>query len=214
MPITQSVDDVEDYLRPYDLALKTDLAASRDSISAARSAASVCMQAGAVLKASKFSDEAMRIVSKVHTHTSEREDEYNQAAEFRNLASDAVAIALQAGKKPHEALSLLEWGNAAIFCSTIDCWSDVSDLYATHPGIAEDFEKTRREIDAPVSSSNKQDLSYDLFRDRYGPVTKGRRVAVEHLEELLSTKFTDPGLAGRQSIYCPHGDCYPRSGYL
>ena len=69
VPITQSVDDIEDCLRAYDLALKIDLAASRDRISAAQSAASVCMQAGAVLKASKFSDEARRIVSKVHTRT-------------------------------------------------------------------------------------------------------------------------------------------------
>ena len=118
----------------YDLTLKGDLAAPRDRVSAARSAASVCMQAAARLKASEFSDEAMRVVPKVHTCTSEREDEYNQAADFRNLASDAVAIALQAGKKPYEALSLLKLENAMIICSTIDCWSDVSDFYVTHPG--------------------------------------------------------------------------------
>lgn len=171
----------------YDLALKADLVAPRDRIFATRSAASVCMQAGAVLKASEFLDEAMRIIPNVHTRTPEREDEYDRAANFRNLASDAVALALQAEKKPYEALSLLELGNAVIICSTIDCWSDVSDLYVTPPGIAEDFEKTRREIDAPVRSYNKQDLSYDLLRDRYGPVTKERQAAVEHLEELLST---------------------------
>ncbi|KAL2058261.1 hypothetical protein ABVK25_001879 [Lepraria finkii] len=155
VPVTQSDDDIEGCLRAYDLALKADLVAPRDRIFATRSAASVCMQAGTVLKASEFLDEAMRIVPNVHTRTSEREDEYDRAAKFRNLASDAVALALQAGKRPYEALSLLELGNAVIICSTIDCWSDVSDLYVTPPGIAEDFEKTRREIDAPVSSSNK-----------------------------------------------------------
>ncbi|KAL2041496.1 hypothetical protein N7G274_005878 [Stereocaulon virgatum] len=185
--LTQSDDDIEDCVRAYDSALKADLAAPRDRISAARSAASVCMQAGAVLKASDFLDQAMSIVPKVHTRTPERDDEYDQAADYRNLASDAAAIALAAGKKPFAALSLLESGNAVIIGSTIDYRSDVSDLYATHPAIAEDFEKTRREIDSPETSTNGPDLFHDLLRDRYGPAARGRRAAVEHLEELLLT---------------------------
>jgi tetratricopeptide (TPR) repeat protein len=193
VPLTQSDDDIDDCVRAYDLALKADLAAPRDRISAARSAASVCMQAGGVLKASDFLDQAMSIVPKVHTRTPERDDEYDQAADYRNLASDAAAIALAAGKKPYAALSLLESGNAVIIGSTIDYRSDVSDLYASHPAIAEDFEKTRRAIDSPEISSNSRDLSNDLLRDRYGPVATGRRAAVEHLEELLLTIRDLPG---------------------
>ena len=187
VPLKQSDEDIKACLRAYDFALKADLAAPRDRISAARSAASVCMQAGAVLKASDFLDQAMSIVPKVHTRTPERDDEYDQAADYRNLASDAAAIALAAGKIPYAALSLLESGNAVIIGSTIDYRSDVSDLYATHPAIAEDFEKTRRAIDSFEISSNSRDFSDDLLCDRYGPVAKGRRADVEHLEELLLT---------------------------
>ena len=193
VPISQSDDDIEGCLWSYDLALKANLAAPRDRISAARSAASVCMQAGALVKASDFLDEAMKIVPKIHTRTSQREDEYDQAADFRNLASDAAAVALQTGKPAYEALSLLESGNAVIIGSTIDCRSDVSDLYATHPEIAEDFDRTRREIDSALSSFNKQDLSYEILRDKYGPVAKGRRAAAEHLEELLTAIRSLPG---------------------
>ena len=190
---SQSDDDIEDCLRSYDRALKTDLAAPRDRIAAARSAASVCMQAGAITKASEILNEAMRILPQIHTRASERGDEYDQAADFRNLASDAAAVALRAGKTAYEALSLLESGNAVIIGTTIDYRSDVSDLHATHPEIAEDFDRTRREIDSPANGPNRNDPSRDVLTDRYGPIAKKRRMAAGHLEELLSTIRRLPG---------------------
>ena len=193
VPFSKSDDDIEDCLWSYDRALKADLAAPRDRISAARSAASVCMQAGAISQASEFLNEAMRILPKIHTRASERGDEYDQAADFRNLASDAAAIALRAGKTAYEALSLLESGNAVIIGTTIDYRSDVSDLHATHPEIAEDFDRTRREIDSPANGPNKNDPSRDVLTDRYGQIAKKRRMAAGHLEELLSTIRKLPG---------------------
>ena len=193
VPFSQSDDDIEDCLRSYDRALKADLAAPRDRIAAARSAASVCMQAGAIPKAGEFLKEAMRILPEIHTRASERGDEYDQAADFRNLASDAAAIALRAGKTAYEALSLLESGNAVIIGTTIDYRSDVSDLHATHPEIAEDFDRTRREIDSPANGPNRDDPSRDVLTDRYGPIAKKRRMAAGHLEELLSTIRKLPG---------------------
>ncbi len=193
VPFSQSDDDIEDCLWSYDHALKADLAAPRDRISAARSAASVCMQAGAISKASEFLNEAMRILPKIHMRASERGDEYDQAADFRNLASDAAAIALRAGKTAYEALSLLESGNAVIIGTTIDYRSDVSDLHATHPEIAEDFDRTRREIDSPANGPSGRDPSRDVLTDRYGPTAKKRRKAAGHLEELLSAIRKLPG---------------------
>lgn len=193
VPFSQSDDDIEDYLWSYDRALKADLAAPRDRISAARSAASVCMQAGAISKASEFLNEAMRILPKIHIRASERGDEYDQADDFRNLASDAAAVALRAGKPAYEALSLLESGNAVIIGTTIDYRSDVSDLHATHPEIAEDFDRTRREIDSPANGPNGRDSSLDVLTDRYGIMAKKRRKAAEHLEKLLSVIRKLPG---------------------
>ena len=191
--ISQSDDDIETCLWAYDTALKADMSAPRDRISAARSAASVCMQAGAAAKATEFLAEAMSILPRIHTRSSERQDEYDQAADFHNLASDAAAIALQAGKTAYEALGLLESGNAVIIGSAIDCRSDLSDLYSTHPEIAEEFDETRHEIDASISSSTKQELSHIFIRDRYGPVAKKRRAAAEHLEALLLRIRALPG---------------------
>ena len=193
VPFSHSDDDIEDCLWSYDRALKADLAAPRDRILAARSAASVCMQAGAISKASEFLIEAMRILPKIHTRASERGDEYDQAADFRNLASDAAAVALRAGKTAYEALCLLESGNAVIIGTTIDYRSDVSDLHATHPEVAEDFERTRREIDFPANNPNRNDPSRHVLTDRYGPIAKKRRMAAGHLEKLLSTIRNLPG---------------------
>ncbi|KAK4208937.1 CHAT domain-containing protein [Rhypophila decipiens] len=73
--------------------------------------------------------------------------------QFGNFASDAAAIALNAGQSPFQALQLLELGRGILAGSLSELYTDVSELSQRHPDIAARYTRLRNEVDNRARSA-------------------------------------------------------------
>jgi hypothetical protein len=75
-----------------------------------------------------------------------RIDQEHHLGSFAGLASDAAACALDAGD-PELALRLLEQGRGVLLAQAVDARSDLTELRACRPDLAEEFERLRDALD-------------------------------------------------------------------
>ncbi|KAK2729491.1 TPR domain-containing protein [Colletotrichum kahawae] len=104
------------------------------------------------------------------------------------LASDSAAIAIEAGKSPTEALTLLETGRGIIAGSLQKIRADTSELHRSHPKLAQAFDQLRNLMDssdASHSDPNKSSIEADT-----------RHLATARMENLLTKIQQQPGFEG------------------
>ncbi|KAH9227461.1 hypothetical protein K456DRAFT_1848463 [Colletotrichum gloeosporioides 23] len=104
------------------------------------------------------------------------------------LASDAAAIAIQAGESPAEALKLLENGRGIIAGSLQKIRADISELHRSHPKLAQTFDQLRNHMDSSNTShgdSAKSSVEADT-----------RHLATARMENLLSKIQQQTGFEG------------------
>ncbi|EQB56360.1 hypothetical protein CGLO_03629 [Colletotrichum gloeosporioides Cg-14] len=104
------------------------------------------------------------------------------------LASDAAAIALEAGESPVEALKLLETGRGIIAGSLQKIRADTSELHRSHPKLAQAFNQLRNLMDSSHTSHSDSDKS-SIEAD-------ARHLATARMENLLSKIQQQPGFEG------------------
>ncbi|KAL3301206.1 TPR domain-containing protein [Colletotrichum asianum] len=104
------------------------------------------------------------------------------------LASDAAAIAIEAGKSPAEALKLLENGRGIIAGSLQKIRADTSELHRSHPKLAQTFDQLRNLMDSSNASHGDSDKS-SIEADT-------RHLATARMENLLSNIQQQPGFEG------------------
>lgn len=109
----------------------------------------------------------------------ETSDKQRLLRDFSELASDAAAVALNAGKKPFDAIQLLELGRGVIAGSLIEMRADISELQQKHPHLAEEHISLRGQLD-----TRKTSIRGEIDR---------RIVAGEMLEKNIQEIRTLPG---------------------
>lgn len=115
-----------------------------------------------------------------------RDDQEFQLAELAGLGSEAAACCLQAGQL-QRAVELFEHGRGVLFSQALDTHTDLSQLTARHPELAERFVCLRDELDRPLN-----DLASDWVAGfRADPATAAQaridryRVQVAEFDQLL-----------------------------
>jgi hypothetical protein len=91
-----------------------------------------------------------------------RRDQQHNISQFANITSRAVSICLEDAEGPYESLQLLELGRGILANLQLEVRSDVSVLAASHPDLAQQFQKLRDRIDPPsgtLDSSTTADSS-------------------------------------------------------
>jgi hypothetical protein len=90
-----------------------------------------------------------------------RADQQYSLSQFASLASDAAALALQAGgpDAAARALGLLELGRAVLQGQALDLRSDLTELHVAQPALAGKFLKLRDQLDQPEALSPEAPLS-------------------------------------------------------
>ncbi|KAE8442781.1 hypothetical protein EG329_002869 [Mollisiaceae sp. DMI_Dod_QoI] len=106
-------------------------------------------------------------------------DKQRILVDISGLASDAAAVALNAGKTPFDAIQLLELGREVIAGSLIDIRADISVLQQKYPQLAKEYINLRNQLDAPKALTQHQ------IDQRYN--------AGQQLEEKIQTIRTLPG---------------------
>ncbi|KAI1329835.1 hypothetical protein F5Y16DRAFT_364804 [Xylariaceae sp. FL0255] len=89
-------------------------------------------------------------------------DKQNVLASIVGLGSDAAAVALMAGKKPSEAIALLELGRGVIASARYDMPTVISLLREQHPQVAGEYTSLRDQLefqDGETHQIDPRDLS-------------------------------------------------------
>ncbi|KAM7214006.1 CHAT domain containing protein [Rhypophila decipiens] len=92
-------------------------------------------------------------------------DKKRLLSQFGNFASDAAAIALNAGQSPFQALQLLELGRGILAGSLSELYTDVSELSQRHPDIAARYTRLRNEVDNRARSAETPRVVYQGLPD-------------------------------------------------
>ncbi|CEI67584.1 hypothetical protein FVEN_g5675 [Fusarium venenatum] len=93
--------------------------------------------------------EAVLLLPEVSPRSLKQSDMQSMLSPTTGLATDAAAIAINAGKPASEVLSILELGRGVIAGLSIDAHGDLSDLRVKHPSLADRFVALRKELDSP-----------------------------------------------------------------
>ncbi|KAH0433899.1 hypothetical protein CcaCcLH18_05651 [Colletotrichum camelliae] len=92
---------------------------------------------------------AVRLLPSVSPRSIKTTEKQRLLEEFSGLASLATAVALDAGKAPEHALSLLELGRGVIAGLLLETRSEITELKQSHPKLASEFEALRDDLDLP-----------------------------------------------------------------
>lgn len=129
-----------------------------------------------------FTKKAMNLMPLLCIKALPQRDQQSALKDISGLGSIAAAAALEVGKTPGEALTLLEYGRDVIASNRFDTRVDVTNLRATHPKLAERFDAIREDLD-PAGVGVRMNLRAD---SRYA----GFGQSQGELSEITSKLFT------------------------
>ena len=142
----------------YDIAVQKGREAMNDARSPfthrlfpARNLITLYQGAGRWEDAYEVACAAMTMISLLTPRSLKNSDKQRLLTGIGNLASDAAAAALDAGKSPYEALRLLELGRGIILNSLHESRVDISKLQDQHPQLAAEYTGCRAQLDDAAS---------------------------------------------------------------
>ncbi|WDZ83950.1 CHAT domain-containing protein [Micromonospora cathayae] len=130
----------------------------------------------------------------------------NRLAAVTGLAGDAAAWAVAAGR-PERAVELLEQGRQVLWSQALQTRSDLSELAAVAPALADELDRARRELDGAEASQLVElpagpgwDVGRDLLTSALGGPYRAetedaghRRRLAERWEDLVAEARRQPG---------------------
>lgn len=141
-------------------------------------------------QAYEAADTTVRLIPTLTPQSLQNSDKQHMLGQVVGLASDAAAVALNAGKDPLSALNLLELGRGVLGTSLEEMRTDVLDLRRRYPTLAERFVNIRDELDFPVART----VSSDETRNLPWQTQVNRRYdANQKLEKLITEIRSQPG---------------------
>jgi tetratricopeptide (TPR) repeat protein len=121
-------------------------------------------------------------ISRLTSHSLEISDKQHLLIRFADLASEAAAAALRAGKTPFDAIQLLEAGRGVIARSLNELRSDVSDLEQKYPELAREYINLRDQLDS-VSTQTNENIQ----------TTSRKYDAAQKFEKIVEAIRSQPG---------------------
>lgn len=110
--------------------------------------AGALISASSPARAAKLLETALQVRAESMTRRMVRDDLQHAAGEHGGLASEAAAMALAAGSASR-ALRLLELGRGVMLSQALDTRSELTDLRAQHPELADRFVEVRDHLSQP-----------------------------------------------------------------
>ncbi|KAK8115636.1 hypothetical protein PG984_012138 [Apiospora sp. TS-2023a] len=119
------------------------------------------------------------------------------------LASDAAAVALQAGEGVFKAIEMLEMGRGLLMGSLYDIRTDVSTLEKVFPDLATEFTILREKLDNPILSVWSATKEEEIIRV-LSEEGNQRREAADKLDTVIKKIRDCPGF--ERFLRCPSED--------
>lgn len=188
---TRAVADLKEAIVHFQSALCQANAPTTTRIQAGHAALLGCTITSDWQRAYEVSNTAVPLIPKVTLRSLENSDKQHVLRQFVGLASDAAAVALQAGKGALVALRFLEQGRGVLATSLQDMRTDILSLRERHPELAARFVRLRDELDLPLTRDFPiQDAKYQPPQ----PVQASKRYdAGNELDKLVLEIRERPG---------------------
>ncbi|KAF8421170.1 CHAT domain-containing protein, partial [Tirmania nivea] len=144
-------------------------------------------------RASSLLSDAIHLMPLVTSRSLVREDQQHILGQLTGLASLAVAVSLEVGQSPLEALRLQELGRNITNGQLIDYRSEIWDLIEQHPMLAEDFDSLRQELDSPLPATKSSDMSANQYLQTLEASICRRNKVAQDLDDLILKIRQKPG---------------------
>ncbi|KAL8805318.1 MAG: hypothetical protein Q9200_005474 [Gallowayella weberi] len=142
---------------------------------------------------STLMETAVRLLPFVSPRSLKHADRQNQLKIHNGLPSRATVYALREGKRPSDALKMLDFGRGVIASFLMDLRGDVSHLEEQHPDLAVRYKSLRDDLDTPADDAVLWESSKAFFLESE---LKKRREADRKMNEILEEIRAQPGLSG------------------
>ncbi|KAJ3467870.1 hypothetical protein MRS44_005434 [Fusarium solani] len=178
---TESNTELKECIQCHLSALNQRQSSALDRITAAREALAYCADVPDWEQAYQASSTAVSLFPKLIFRSLHHSDRLHMLGQVAGMASDAAAMALNAGKDISVALRLLEEGRGVLSRSMEEMRSDLGSLRVQHPHFADELARIRNALDDPLQYERQPDdprTSWQIKSER-------RQEADEQLEDLL-----------------------------
>ncbi|KAK6523149.1 hypothetical protein TWF694_006044 [Orbilia ellipsospora] len=137
----------EKYLDLLIEAVEHSKASINYRVMGAKFAAEFLLADNMLSEASRIVDVAINLLPSIAPRQLSQQDQQHTLAEFAGLAVEAASLALEIGKDAYHAVKMLELGRGVITGMRLGTRSDLTDLRAHHPALADKFERLRNILD-------------------------------------------------------------------
>jgi tetratricopeptide (TPR) repeat protein len=182
---TGAMADLEQAIACHQSALRHLPSSTMTRITAGRGVLKCCAAVSDWQQAYEAAEVAVQLVPKLTPRSLENRDKQDTLSQVTGLASDAAAVALNAGKGALAALRFLEQGRGLLAMSLEEMQTDVPDLKERHPELADRFIRLRDELEAPrTGAAGESHLQAQASR---------RSTTSDELDELIIKIREQPG---------------------
>jgi tetratricopeptide (TPR) repeat protein len=185
----QTADGLEESIQCHIAALRSEHSPPLRRIQAARDVLPHCADIPDWDRAFLTVEEAISFVPKMIFRSSQHSDKLYVLSQLSGLASDAAAVALNAGKDLSVALRLLEMGRGVLTQSMEEMRTDRASLQVQHPELAKNLSQIRSALDDPLQYDQRSEDPESSWLER----SRRQKDADEQLEELLGKIRKKPG---------------------
>jgi tetratricopeptide (TPR) repeat protein len=179
---TRQETDKDQALKSFLNAWECSCAPPLDRIKAAQQAVEILLTRSAWEQSSMLLDAVIRLFPAVSPRFLDRRDQQFVLGSLSGLVADACAVTLKAGKGAYQALRLLELGRGVILGLEIDNRADITNLESDHPGLCEELEQCRDDLNQPAMHCM---VKSSLFDDQ----TVSRRIQVASRLDTVLTEI-------------------------
>ncbi|KAM0233414.1 hypothetical protein ACHAPO_007108 [Fusarium lateritium] len=186
---TKTKDELEECIKCHISAVHAEQAPTLQRIRAADDVLSYCADIPDWGLAHEVSTYAIALFHKLIFRSHEHSDKLHMLGQVSGLASDAAAVALNAGKDLSVVLTILEEGRGVLSQSTEEMRTDRASLQAQYPQYAEELNSVRGALDDPMQYTDAledPEETWETESDR-------RKEADEKLDDLLNRIRKEPG---------------------
>ncbi|KAM0380172.1 hypothetical protein ACHAO7_012024 [Fusarium culmorum] len=186
---TKTKDELEECIKCHVAAVHAEQSPTLQRIRAADDVLSYCADLPDWDLAHEVSTYAISLFHKLIFRSHEHSDKLHMLGQVSGLASDAAAVALNAGKDLSVVLTILEEGRGVLSQSMEEMRTDRASLQAQHPQYAEELNSIRGALDDPLQFNDAledPEETWEVESDR-------RKEADEKLDNLLARIRKEPG---------------------
>ena len=185
-------DDLTMASNSFDSSTRSALGSPHFRINAAIRAGKLLFSQNRIIAASDLLTAAVKLLTIASPRTIHRNDQQFALSRYSQLAADAAAVSIRAGKDVSEAIRLLELGRGVMASSYLEARSDIGRLDKVKPELANKFRRLCDEIDVngqlPSSGPRSSGISLQSI------VAAGRRHEVsKELDETITAIRELPG---------------------